>query len=135
LRLTDLARAEMDIHEIAAYAGHRSVQTTLLYIHLSGRELAPPTSNAIQLHSHGLYRKPRPSLQSCLDRPLVSARLKKILQIMPLAPPPGVWSIQKEIAVFASIKKPRLRCAARSWLCANRCNPVAILDWPTLSDR
>jgi integrase/recombinase XerD len=48
LRLTDLARAEMDIHEIAAYAGHRSIQTTLLYIHLSGRELAPRFERAMQ---------------------------------------------------------------------------------------
>jgi len=40
LCLTDLARAEWDIHEIATFAGHRSVQTTLRYIHLSGRELA-----------------------------------------------------------------------------------------------
>src|SRR5919108_2666758 len=40
LCLTDLARAGWDIHEIAAFAGHRSTQTTLLYIHLSGRELA-----------------------------------------------------------------------------------------------
>jgi len=40
LRLTDLARAGWDIHEIATYAGHRSIQTTLRYIHLSGRELA-----------------------------------------------------------------------------------------------
>jgi integrase len=40
LCLTDLARANWDVHEIAAFAGHRSIQTTLLYIHLSGRELA-----------------------------------------------------------------------------------------------
>ncbi len=40
LRLTHLARAGLDIHKIATYAGHRSVQTTLLYIHLSGVELA-----------------------------------------------------------------------------------------------
>jgi len=40
LCLTDLARAGWDIHEIATFAGHRSVQTTLLYIHLSGRDLA-----------------------------------------------------------------------------------------------
>lgn len=40
LCLTDLARARWDIHEIATFAGHRSTQTTLLYIHLSGRELA-----------------------------------------------------------------------------------------------
>lgn len=40
LCLTDLARAGWDIHEIARFAGHRSTQTTLRYIHLSGRELA-----------------------------------------------------------------------------------------------
>ena len=40
LCLTDLARSGWDIHEIAQFAGHRSLQSTLLYIHLSGRELA-----------------------------------------------------------------------------------------------
>lgn len=39
LRLTDLAHANWDIHEIALFAGHRSIQSTLLYIHLSGRDL------------------------------------------------------------------------------------------------
>jgi len=40
LCLTDLARANWDIHEIAKFAGHRSIQSTLLYVHLSGRDLA-----------------------------------------------------------------------------------------------
>jgi site-specific recombinase XerD len=40
LRLTHMARAGLDIHEIATYAGHRSLQTTALYVHLSGTELA-----------------------------------------------------------------------------------------------
>jgi integrase/recombinase XerD len=40
LRLTDLARAGMDIHAIAQYAGHRSLETTKLYLKLSGRETA-----------------------------------------------------------------------------------------------
>jgi integrase/recombinase XerD len=40
LRLTDLARAGWEIHELATFAGHRSVQSTLQYVHLSGRELA-----------------------------------------------------------------------------------------------
>jgi integrase len=40
LCLTDLARANWDIHEIATFAGHRSIESTLLYIHLSGRDLA-----------------------------------------------------------------------------------------------
>ena len=40
LCLTDLARANWDIHDIATFAGHRSLQSTLRYIHLSGRDLA-----------------------------------------------------------------------------------------------
>lgn len=40
LCLTDLARAGWDLHEIATFAGHQSLDTTLMYIHLSGRELS-----------------------------------------------------------------------------------------------
>jgi len=40
LCLTDLARSGWDLHAIASLAGHRDTSTTLLYIHLSGRELA-----------------------------------------------------------------------------------------------
>ncbi|ASN13843.1 site-specific integrase (plasmid) [Pantoea stewartii] len=40
LCLTELARAGWDIHEIAAFAGHRRVQSTMLYIHLSARDLS-----------------------------------------------------------------------------------------------
>src|SRR5581483_7305925 len=47
LCLTDLARAGWDIHEIASFAGHRSIQTTLCYIHLSGRELAAKLENGM----------------------------------------------------------------------------------------
>jgi len=39
LCLTDLARSNWDIRQIATFAGHRCLQTTLLYIHLSGHEL------------------------------------------------------------------------------------------------
>ena len=39
LRLTDLARAGLDIHEIATLAGHSVLQSTQLYIHLSARDL------------------------------------------------------------------------------------------------
>lgn len=52
LCLTDLARAGWDIHEIATFAGHRSLQTTLLYIHLSGRELSKKLEQGMaQLHA------------------------------------------------------------------------------------
>ncbi|TQE34215.1 site-specific integrase [Streptomyces ipomoeae] len=40
LRLTDLARADWTLDQIAQYAGHRDLDTTMKYIHLSGRELA-----------------------------------------------------------------------------------------------
>lgn len=40
LCLTDLARVGWEAHEIAAFAGHRSLQSTLFYIHLSARDLA-----------------------------------------------------------------------------------------------
>lgn len=39
LRLTHLARSGWKLHDIATYAGHRSVQTTSLYVHLSGEDL------------------------------------------------------------------------------------------------
>lgn len=39
LRLTDLARAGWDIHDIAKFAGHRSTESPLTYIHLSGHDL------------------------------------------------------------------------------------------------
>jgi site-specific recombinase XerD len=52
LCLTDLARAGWDIHEIAAFAGHRSIQTTLLYIHLSSRDLsAKLAAGMAQIHA------------------------------------------------------------------------------------
>jgi integrase/recombinase XerD len=40
LCLTDLARSGWDLHEIAQFAGHRNTETTLQYVHLSGRELS-----------------------------------------------------------------------------------------------
>ena len=52
LRLTDLARANWDLHRISTFAGHRNVQTTLLYIHLSGRELAAKLATGMdQIHA------------------------------------------------------------------------------------
>jgi integrase/recombinase XerD len=52
LCLTDLARANWDIHEIATFAGHRNVQTTALYVHLSGRDLAQKFARGMaQIHA------------------------------------------------------------------------------------
>lgn len=52
LCLTDLARAGWELHEIATFAGHRTTQTTLLYVHLSGRELGEKLERGMaQLHA------------------------------------------------------------------------------------
>lgn len=52
LCLTDLARADWDIHEIARFAGHASTETTLQYIHLSGRDLAAKLGRSMtQIHA------------------------------------------------------------------------------------
>ena len=51
LCLTDLARMGWEIHAIASFAGHRSTESTLRYIHLSGRELSERL-NASMSHLH-----------------------------------------------------------------------------------
>ena len=52
LCLTDLARAGWELHEIATFAGHRHADTTLQYIHLSGRDLADKLTQGMQqLHA------------------------------------------------------------------------------------
>lgn len=52
LCLTDLARAGWELHAIAAFAGHRDPNTTLQYIHLSGRELAEKLQRGMhQIHA------------------------------------------------------------------------------------
>lgn len=51
LCLTDLARANWDVHDIATFAGHRSIQSTLLYIHLSGRDLSEKLAQSMS-HLH-----------------------------------------------------------------------------------
>jgi integrase/recombinase XerD len=53
LCLTDLARANWDIGDIAAFAGHCSTQTTMLYVHLSGRDLAAKLARGMsEIHAY-----------------------------------------------------------------------------------
>jgi hypothetical protein len=49
--LTDLARMGWELHAIATFAGHRHTDSTLAYIHLSGRELATKLAKGMQ-HVH-----------------------------------------------------------------------------------
>jgi integrase/recombinase XerD len=51
LCLTDLARSGWELHEIAMFAGHQRTQTTLRYIHLSGRDLSERVQSGMsQIH-------------------------------------------------------------------------------------
>jgi integrase/recombinase XerD len=52
LRLTHLARSHMDLHQIATYAGHRSLETTMRYIHLSGVELTEAVTRSLEGFEH-----------------------------------------------------------------------------------
>jgi site-specific recombinase XerD len=57
LCLTDLARCGWEIHEIALFAGHKSIESTLRYIHLSGRELGAKVEQGMAaLHSWRVKR-------------------------------------------------------------------------------
>ena len=47
LRLTHMARAHMDLHQIATYAGHASLDTTMRYIHLAGVELTDAVTRSL----------------------------------------------------------------------------------------
>ena len=51
LCLTDLARMGWELHAIATFAGHRSTDSTLAYIHLSGRDLADKLASGME-HIH-----------------------------------------------------------------------------------
>ena len=51
LCLTDLARSGWELHQIAQFAGHRNPATTLLYIHLSGHDLAEQLTRGMS-HIH-----------------------------------------------------------------------------------
>ncbi|CAD6557027.1 Tyrosine recombinase XerC [Paraburkholderia kirstenboschensis] len=52
LCLTDLARSGWQLHEIARFAGHQSLETTRQYIHLSGQDLADRFAKTMrQIHT------------------------------------------------------------------------------------
>ena len=52
LCLTDLARMGWELHAISTFAGHRSTESTLRYIHLSGRDLADKLAKGVdQIHA------------------------------------------------------------------------------------
>lgn len=48
LRLTHMARYGIVEHIIAEYAGHRSLDTTRLYIHMSGRDISAAVTSRME---------------------------------------------------------------------------------------
>jgi integrase/recombinase XerD len=61
LCLTDLAQMGWELHAIATFAGHRSTESTLTYIHLSGRDLADKLSKGMeQIHGWRVQMLARP---------------------------------------------------------------------------
>jgi integrase/recombinase XerD len=44
----------MDLHQIALYAGHSTLQTTMLYIHISGIELTEAVNRSLAGFEHWL---------------------------------------------------------------------------------
>jgi site-specific recombinase XerD len=56
LCLTDLARSGWELHQIAEFAGHRNPATTLIYIHLSGQDLAEQFTRGMS-HIHAWRMK------------------------------------------------------------------------------
>jgi integrase len=68
LCLTDLARSGWDLHQIAQFAGHRNPQTTLIYIHLSGRDLSEQLAKGMdQMHAWRVETLQR--MQDALEEP------------------------------------------------------------------
>lgn len=57
LRLTDFARCKLEIYEIALLAGHASIESTQLYINLSGGELRERVNIATHAINEALKRK------------------------------------------------------------------------------
>lgn len=51
LCLSDLARMGWELHAISTFAGHRSTESTMRYIHLSGRDLADKLNRSME-HIH-----------------------------------------------------------------------------------
>jgi integrase/recombinase XerD len=69
LCLTDLARMGWEIHAIASFAGHRSTDATLQYIHLSGRDLSEKLSQGME-HIHAWRVRQLTQTPASASRPL-----------------------------------------------------------------
>ena len=73
LCLTDLARMGWELHAIATFAGHRSTESTLRYIHLSGRDLATKLNRSMtQLHAQRVAHAHRERGDHGVTRPLTA---------------------------------------------------------------
>jgi site-specific recombinase XerD len=67
LCLTDLARMGWELHAISMFAGHRSSESTLRYIHLSGRDLSDKLNRSMD-HIHAWRIETLASMDDAADR-------------------------------------------------------------------
>ncbi len=68
LCLTDLARMGWELHAISRFAGHRSSESTLRYIHLSGRDLSNKLSKSMD-HIHAWRTETLARMSAAADGP------------------------------------------------------------------
>ena len=68
LCLTDLARMGWELHAISTFAGHRSSESTLRYIHLSGRDLAGKLNRSMD-HIHAWRIQALATMSAAADGP------------------------------------------------------------------
>jgi integrase/recombinase XerD len=68
LCLTDLARMGWELHAISTFAGHRSSESTLRYIHLSGRDLAGQLNRSMD-HIHAWRVQALATMSTAADGP------------------------------------------------------------------
>jgi len=70
LCLTDLARMGWELHAIATFAGHRSTESTMRYIHLSGRDLSDKLNRGMdQIHAWRVAMLTQPDTAATAGRP------------------------------------------------------------------
>ena len=111
LCLTDLARMGWELHAIATFAGHRSTDSTLQYIHLSGRDLSAKLNSSMG--------RSTPGGSACSPVPALGRTLRHDRRRIGVAgrdgPRPAVWAFSLQTAAGTagsrcSTAKPR-RCS------------------------
>jgi integrase/recombinase XerD len=133
LCLTDLARMGWELHAIATFAGHRSTESTLTYIHLSGRDLVGKLNTACSTSTAGgsrcwLASPSRPRSRADSDR--------DIIRRPPAAARPHIPSGRGRLSRAATSGRESCRrssctdCARSGWMCCDAVRLVTRIHRP-----